>query len=344
MGAVKICLWSLVGACLSLTGFAEVDPVQKLKSFSEFSSVDLRRLHEGDILGEPGAQMNFPQGVSAQTCFAVPVTAEEAARRLQHWDPSLHASLKALAFHEVSQPCQAADFESLNLKSDQKAFLWLLDKTRATSAGKSELNLTRDEARQLADCAKGSRDPQAIGTCWAKLLQERATAFQRGGFEAVPPYEATGETVSPAAQIRTMLREQPSVAIEFEPLLRETGVLTDKGTTKLSAFYYWGLYEANRHATFILGVVYLLPLGDRYQLLDVQYYVSGTYYTVATLYEIWPSPVGEKSEALVWRGDFVAAPTLAFTKGFDRLAYGGIMLQELKKAIRVFQDDVKTNP
>src|SRR5438034_542711 len=132
MGTLKILLSSLLGASLSVAAFAEIDPVQHLKSFSEFPSVDVRRLHNGDILGEPGSQMNFPQGVSAQTCFAVPVTAEEAARRLQHWDPSLHASLKAHAFHEVSQPCQAADFESLNLKSGEKPFLWLLDKTRAT--------------------------------------------------------------------------------------------------------------------------------------------------------------------------------------------------------------------
>src|ERR1043165_3072836 len=105
MPALTIIRWSLLGVCLSGATFAATDPLENLKSFSEFSAVDLHRLHAGDILGEPGSLMNFPQGISAQTCFAVPVTAEEAARRLQHWDPSLHASLKALAFHEVSQPC-----------------------------------------------------------------------------------------------------------------------------------------------------------------------------------------------------------------------------------------------
>jgi hypothetical protein len=344
MLVLKSFLFSFFGACVSVAAFAGTDPLESLKTFSEFPSVDLRGLHEGNILGEPGSLMNFPQGISAQTCFAVPVTAAEAARRLQVWDPSLHAKLKAIEFHTVSEPCEPADFKSLSLQSSQRSFRWLLDETFATTAGKSELNLTRDEARQLADCAKSNPDQQAVGACWAKLLLERATAFQRRGFAGVPPYEATGETISPAAQLRAMLREQPAVAREFAPLLRQCGVLGDEETATLKPFHYWGLYEANHHATFNLGVVYLLPLGDRYQLLDAQYYVSGTYYTFVTLYEIWPTRVGERPAALVWRGDFIAAPTLAFARGFDRLAYGSIMLQELKKAIRAFQDDVKANP
>jgi hypothetical protein len=140
-----------------------------------------------------------------------------------------------------------------------------------------------------------------------------------------------------------MLREQPTVAGEFAPLLRQCGVLGGERTAKLKSFHYWGLYEANHRATFNLGVVYLLPLGDHYQLLDAQYYVSGTYYTFVTLYEVWSARIGEKLGALVWRGDYIAAPTLAFTKGFDRLAYGAIMVQEVKKAIRTFQEDVKVN-
>ena len=43
----------------------------------------------------------------------------------------------------------------------------------------------------------------------------------------------------------------------------------------------------------------------------------------------------------MWRGDFVAAPTLALAKGTDRIVYGAIMLQEIKKVVRCFQDDLK---
>ena len=91
------------------------------------------------------------------------------------------------------------------------------------------------------------------------------------------------------------------------------------------------------------GTVYLLPVNDHYQLADIGYYVSGNYYTSITLYEVWPIQSGDKTGSLVWRGDYFAAPTLAFTKGTERIAYGALMLQDIKKEIRFFQDDLKAS-
>jgi hypothetical protein len=87
-----------------------------------------------------------------------------------------------------------------------------------------------------------------------------------------------------------------------------------------------------------------LAVGDHHQLLDAQYYVSGTYYACVTLYEVWPIRDGGRSGSVVWRGDYFAAPSLAVTKGTERLAYGAIMLQELKKAVRCFQKDATAKP
>ena len=140
-----------------------------------------------------------------------------------------------------------------------------------------------------------------------------------------------------------MLLEQSAIATEFAPMLRESGVLGKQHTLD-PQFQYWGMYEADHRAVLNLGAIYLLPLGDRYQLMDAQYYVSGVYYSFVTLYEVWPIEIGGQAAALIWRGDFFAAPVLEFTNGFERLAYGAIMIQELKKAIRAFQDDVKTKP
>lgn len=114
-------------------------------------------------------------------------------------------------------------------------------------------------------------------------------------------------------------------------------------TCCLTPTLYWTLFEVNHRATLSLGAIYLLPQGDHYQLLNVQYYVSGKYYAAATLCEIWPMRVGEKSGALVWRGDFVSAPTLAFVRGTGRIVYGEILLQEIKKVVRCFQNDLKAS-
>jgi hypothetical protein len=338
----KIALTGLVGGLLALASVAIAsDPLEDVKRFSDFAPADLRHVLDGDILGARGSLMNFPNGLSAQTCFVTPEAAAETARLLQIWDPLPHETLNVFAYQPMRGPCTAADFRGLSLDSNQSAIRWLLDKTRATTMDKSDLNLTRAEAQQLAICAQSKTDPQDIGACWGELLRERVAAFQREGFDGLPPYEATGVTVSPGAQLREMLRDQPAVARQFATLLRQSGLLGNERADSLTPTLYWTLFEANHHATLSLGAIYLLPQGDHYQLMDVQYYVSGKYYAAATLCEIWPIRIGEKSEALVWRGDFVAAPTLAFTKGTDRIIYGAILLQEIKKVVRCFQDDLK---
>lgn len=322
------------------TAVAADDPLPSLKSFSAFTSVDLRRLEGGEILGEPGSQMEFPNGISTETCFAVLVPAEEAARRLQIWDPSLHGTLKTLQFHLVKKSCTAADFQSLTLLPANRPQRWLIDKSLATVSGKSELNLSRDEGQQLSALARTKPSPEAISAFWSKVLLDRTTRFQEQGFAGLPRYEMADQPISPLVHLRALLAERKAIAGEFAPLLNRCGMLGDSGKPTLEPFHYWALYEANRHATLTLGAVYLLPTSDRFQLLDVQYYVNGTYYTFATLYDVWPIELGQKPAALVWRGDFFSAPRLAYTRGVERLAYAAVMLQELKSSIRSFQKEV----
>jgi hypothetical protein len=341
---LRILLSNLLLGCIATVGVAGSDPVDGLKRFSEFRALDPAQLLKGEILGQRGALMAVPQGISAQTCFAVPVPAEEAAERLQLWDPARHDAPNVLSFSPVRVPCDSGDFEGLKLTPNHHAIRWLLDKSLSTSPGKSELNLTAEEARQLANWAKSNRDPQTVSAFWSKLLLERTRAFQRLGFAGVSPYETGGKPISPARLIGTMLREKPEIAREFAPLLERSGVLGNEPAGRLTPFHYWGLCEANHRGALNLGAVYSLPLGDHYQLLDAQYYVSGVYYACVTLYEVWPICEGGKSGALVWRGDFFAAPSLAITKGTERLAYGAIMLQELKKAVHSFQQAMTAQP
>jgi len=324
--------------------FAMTDPVGCLKRFSAFPAINLPHLLAGEILGDRGSLMDFPQGICAQNCFAVLRSASETAKLLQVWNPSQHDSLNVLAFRPVRIPCDASDFQDLILNPSHHAMRWLLDKSRATTDHQSELNLTSAEAQELARCTKNHPESQIVGSYWAKLLHNRATAFQNQGFAGVLPYEVGGKPVSTMAQIREMLNEKLPVAREFASLLHQCGVFGGEPNTALTPFQYWGLCDANKRGTLNLGAVYLLPLGDHYQLLDAEYYVSGNYSSFVTLYQVWPIQAGAKSAALVWRGDFLAATTLATTKGIERLAYGTLMQQELKKVIRCFQGDANQVP
>jgi hypothetical protein len=340
-----VCLLLVVcaGHALSATAFAEpTSPVEAITNFSDFQQIDLNRVLNGDIFSERGSLMNFPNGISAQTLYALPLPVEQAARGLQLFDPSPYSELNVFAFHALHSPCESVDFQALDFQNRQKPVRWLLNKTVATTPARSELNLTHDEAQQLVGCLAKQADPQKASECWAKLLQARASAFQQNGLAGMMPYQVAGESVSPAEQIRSMLLEQLEIAHEFLPILKGIGLLGKDTMPSLTPFYYWTLFDADYHGTISLGAVYLLPVGNHFQIIDLEYYVNANYYTSATLYEVWPVQAEGKSEALVWRGDFFAAPTLRFTKGTERIAYGALMLQDIKKEIRCMQDEAKT--
>lgn len=329
----------LCGA-LSQDGVAQTaDPVTALKSFSDFQQVDLKRLLDGEILSERGSLMNLRTGISTQSCYAVPTPPEETARRLQQWDPLPHPALNVYQLHSVRTPCEMADFKNLDFKLDKRAVRWLLNKTLAATAGDSDLNLSCSEAREMAKSLRKNSTPEEVASFWSKLLFARAFAFQTKGFAGVQPYEVSGETISLVAQLRLMLQEKSQIAREFDPIIQKVRLL-DGGAPVLKPFYYWNLFSSEGYGTLCLGAIYSLPVGDRYQLLDVEYYVSGSYYTSAVLYEVWPIGVGNKAKSLVWRGDLLSAGALAYTKGVERIAYGAIMLLEIKKAIRAFRDDM----
>ena len=343
MGMRRLVVFFTVVVGWALSAFAGPSgPVDAITRFSDFQQIDLNRLLNGDILSERGSLMDFANGISAQTCFVVPLTPEETAKRLQVWDPSPHAELKVFAFHALHIPCVPEDFQPLNFKNGQKPVRWLMDKTGASSPANSELNLTHDEAQQLANCVPRRVDPQKVSDCWTRVLLARATAFQQRALAGVLPYEVGGESVSPAIQLRTMLREQLAVSHEFLPILKRIGLLGGDADPSLAPFYYWTLFDADHHGTIALGAAYLLAVSDHFQLVDLDYYVSGTYYTSATLYEVWPVEARGKSGALVWRGDFFAAPMLRFTKGTERIAYGALMLQDIKKEIHCMQEEART--
>jgi len=317
-------------------------PLESLKRFSAIQRIDLGKMLDGEILAERGELMKFHNGITAETCFVAPIPPEDAVKQLQIWDPSPHESLKVYAFQALHDPCEPGDFKRLSFRSNQHSVRWLLEKTQAGAPDKSDLNLSRTEARELAGCAGKNSDPDRIASCWTKLLVARAASFQRQELNGVPPYETTGETVQPMTQLRAMLDEELPAANEFQPILHRIGLFggaNDAAT--LEPYYYWSLFDADHHATINLGAVYQLRVDDHFQMVDVEYYVSGNYYTSVTLYEIWPIRVGGRSGSLIWRDDFLAAPMLKFTKGTERLAYGAIMLQEIKKEIRCFQDDMK---
>ncbi|MBK5274276.1 MAG: hypothetical protein JJE30_04405 [Desulfuromonadales bacterium] len=324
----------------------ESDPLAGLKQFSDFSKIDIKRLLEGAILSERGPLMAFPNGISSQLCFAVPSSPAETVKHLQTWDPKRCGSLKVYASHRLNDPCELKEFSSLSLDLDpaKRPIKWFLDKTLATSDKSSELNLSQIEAHELAGCLSKDASPKSVGSCWASVLFARASSFQRNGFASMFPYEFDVESITPVLHLRSMLKEQVRVTPEFAILLQRSGLVNvASGFAPLRpSQYYWRLFDADHHATLSLGAVYVLEVGDRYQVLEVEYYVSGTYYTTATLYEVWPINYGGKTGSLVWSNVLCSAPALRYAAGIERLASGVILILEFKKMVSCFQNSFKT--
>lgn len=343
--------WSIVlitclGYTVSMTTPANgSDPLAGLKQFSDFPKIDVKRLLDGEILSQRGPLMKFPNGISSQLVFAVPTSPAETVKRLQAWDSKRCPALKVYESHEIHDPCTPGDFSSpyLNLDPGLRPVKWFLDQTKATSGKESVLNLTQIEATGLAGCVAKDASPKSVAACWADVLFLRAASFQRDGFANTLSYDFDVESITPATHLRSMLQEQPGISREFAPILQRAGLLNGAaGIVPLRPSYFWRLFQADHHATISLGAAYDLAVGDRYQRLEVEYYVSGTYYTSATLYEIWPISEGGRTGSLVWCDVLCSAPTLRFATGIERLASGVILVLEFKKMVRCFQDSFKT--
>ena len=346
MRRVTIFLILIVCCALCVAVPAQVsDPLAGLKQFGDFSKIDIKRLLEGEILTQRGPLMYFPNGISSQLCFAVPTSPAETVKRLQTWDPTRCPSLKVYASHDLIDPSEPKQFNDLYLYLDpgKRPIRWLWDQTLATTAHSSDLNLTRIEALELTRCIGKDANAKTIGACWGNLLFARVSGFQRNGFNSALHYEFDLESVNPTSHLRSLLQEQALITHEFATLLQRAGVMNGgAAVSPIRPSYYWRLFQADHRATLSLGAVYILQVGDHYQLLDIEYYVSGTYYTSATLYEIWPIRDGGRTGSLVWCNVLCSAPTLRFASGIERLASGVILTLEFKKCVRCFQDSFKT--
>jgi len=139
-----------------------------------------------------------------------------------------------------------------------------------------------------------------------------------------------------------MLHEGLAVAHEFLPILKRIRLAGNDTAPSLTPFYYWTLFDADYHGTISLGAVYLLPVSDHYQVVEIEYYVNSTYYASATLYDVWPIQFGGKSGRSSGVVTIFAAPMLQFTKGPSESRTECSMLQDIKKEIHCMQEDVKT--
>jgi len=226
----RLTILLILGLCCAVCVTIAVraaDPLAGLKQFSDFAKIDIKRLLEGEILSQRGPLMNFPNGISSQLCFAVPASPAETVKRLQTWDPTRCPPLKVYASHDLNDPGELKQFNSLyaHLDPGKVPLRWLWNQTLATTGDSSDLNLTRIEAAELARCVGKAANAKTIGACWGNLLFTRVSGFQRNGFNTSIPYEFDVEPINPVSHLRSLLQEQALITREFAPLLQRAGLV-----------------------------------------------------------------------------------------------------------------------
>ena len=308
-----------------LFGFASVlqgaDVGEAFRGWSGFEKVDVEKLGHGKIATECNGSMGFARGISAQAAFVVNATPEGAVRTLLTSDPTRRPEEETYQrplFHHEGE----AGFAKVKLDPKIPAVRRLLEAMRKREG----LHLSREEIAQLPQ-GDGIEDAQRF---WAETMRQRWTQWtQRGELRAT-------EAIDVRSEIASLLKEESKLAKHFAALLTP---FTQAGAPPEPAVHYWDLSNVNHTAAFSLGAIYTRAADGRQQVLDVSYYASSGYLASITLYELVPVTLDGQPRALVWEGCLVSAPALAGGFGVKKAVGSRLMVGDLEKSVRFFQQD-----
>ncbi len=297
------------------------EPASPFHPWSAVEKFDVEKLARGKIATECNGSMDFARGIGAQAVFVVNAPPEIALRSLLTSDPTKRAEQETWqrpAFHGE----QDAGFAKIRLDAKIPAVRQLLDAMRK----RGDLHLSREEIAQLPK--EGSiEEAQRF---WANVMARRWTQWtQRGDLHATDSFDVRSE-------IASLLKEEPKVAKHFAALLAP---FTQTGAPAAPAQHYWDLSNVNGTAAVSLGAIYTRAVDGREQVIDVSYYASSGYLASVTLYEMLPVMIGDQPRTLVWESCLVSAPALAGGFGVKKAIGSRLMVGDLEKSVRFFQQD-----
>ena len=307
---------------LALAGMLHAaDPAGAFRPWSAVDKFDVEKLARGKIATECNGSMNFARGISAQAVFIVAAPPESALRALLASDPTKRAgqeTYQRIAFHTV----QDAGFAKLKLDPripSVRRFLEMMGK-------REDLHLFRAEIAQLP---KGDSIEDAQRFLAGTMTQRWTQWTQRGELRVTESFDVR-------AEIAGLLKDEPKLAQRFASLLAP---FTQTGTPAVPVQHYWDLSSVNHTAAICLGTIYTRAADGRQQVLDVTYYASSGYLTSITLYEMLPITLEGQPRTLVWEACLVSAPALAGGFGVKKAVGSRLMVGDLEKSVRFFQQD-----
>ena len=310
-------------------------------AFSAFSNVDVDALSGGAILQSRGGLVYFERGIMTQALYIIDAEPKDVVYKLSHWSPHQHSELNVW-FHQVlpAKPT-LADFSGMANIPENKSVEYQFEATEKMDANNPTLQLSKSEAQGVA-ALKGGNAKELYARAWAPILLSRINSFL-GGRGGSDTYYVNGKDIRPLTDIKSLLHAETKVYGQFQRFLNQTPVKSSSGAAiKLQPVtLYYDLFDVQGYAALATGAIYQTAVGTGYQSFDVEYFINSGVYATVEMEQLWPITVGGKTKTLVWRGDFVSAPSIAGLGGTERLASRMIMLQDVKQGILAFRSEFK---
>jgi len=323
---------SAILLCLAFSGLfapgARADAASDLAKYSVFSQVDLPSLSGGKIFTMRSPALGFPRDLSVQALYLIHAPVARTMDMHRQWNPGRHPELKVYAHYDLSTHPALADFSQP--LPDIHAVHKLEDAT-AKLPDMGDLQMSKAEAA-------GFKGSGGVPQFWSQLLFHRAAAFLQRGLSGLPNYDSPDGAVGVSDEVTRLLSEQPKLRAAFGGLIARSPL--GGGTGSLPLLPYWELFDVEGEAAFSLGATTGLQTGDSAQMVDLQYYGSGGYYTFITLYQFWPVTVDGKPATLVWRVDSISSLSLSDLRPFERMGSGAAMMKDIQRIISFFEKDM----
>jgi hypothetical protein len=319
-----------LGLLLAAPLRADVDPDL---AFSDFAATDLNTLADGQVLQKSSGLLNFPRGISTQALYLVDAPPQQVAAIRGHFNPSGHADLKVWFHQSIPAKVTPADFTGLASLPDNRSVDYLFDATAKLNPSNPELQVSKAEAQAIATVAAAGGDKKTMFmNAWSPILTERIDHFLTG--KAV---------IQPVGDIKSLLHSDARVYGQFQRFLNHTPAKSSSSAPIkiLPTDVYYEVFDVQGYGAMGTGAIFQATTGTSIQSADVEFFVNSGVYATIELDQFWPITIGGKNETLVWRGDLVSAPSVAYLHGTERLASGMVMLQDVKAVIDAFRSEFR---
>lgn len=320
-------------ACL-LPQAAHAFDLEERLPFSAFSGVNMDRIVKGQI---EGTRPSVKGVMAVETLTFIPLSPEKVARGLLTWNPQEHREQLDIVSHtSIPKPPSQEAFRSLALlKSDRAQADLIRLSSLAETPSKSNLFIARADVSKLAQASS----PTACSSAWRDILYDRASIYQEKGLPALPPTLTSGKPFHTATSFKYLFVKLPEIRRNFVPLIQT--LWTGKPSGSIESHHYWEQLNVSGTTTLNLGTTLARPDRDRaWQLADLQYYVTSSYFASVVLYQIEPVTHEGESGSLIWRADYVLTPSYFGMPAVERMFAEKILLQEVKEFLELFRSDI----